>query len=80
MGIIKKLENNQELRPDENILLDALANQSYANAIRQYDTSPGYKGGKGTVEMAGFIAELAATGGVGKLAVKGGEKALLKII
>lgn len=78
--VADKLDAKQTLTRGDQAVLDALAMQTQAELERKYDTSASYKGGKGAVEMAAFIAELSATGGIGKLALKGAERALLGAI
>lgn len=80
LNIAKKLEKGEQLRRDEELLLDSFANLQFANMVRADNMSSAYRGGQGTVDMASFIAQLATTGGLGRLATKGAEKALLKVI
>jgi hypothetical protein len=79
-SLIDKLESGKQLTDDEDVLLDAVATLAQANLIKDKQTSAAYKGGAGITEMVPFIAQMAMTGGLGKLALSGGEKALVRYL
>jgi len=76
----EKLEKGEKISAEEEIMLDAAANKIYAQYVRMYDTSAAYRGGAGLIESLGFMAEMAATGGLVKGAASVGGKALSKIL
>lgn len=77
-GIVTKLNNDEELTADEQVLLNAYFNLAMATEARQFDLSTGYQIGQGTAQSVPFMIDMFVSRGAGTLAKRGILKALAK--